>query len=105
MENLLQARTSMNRGEATGLDRVVPEMIKALLWKALRVITQTFESRYMGSDTQPVESWLKNIIILKTWKTNDTEQARGIRLQSALAKWYCGCVSNMLQTCLSTNLR
>ena len=37
MAHLLQARASMNGGEATGLDRVAPEMIEALPWKALGI--------------------------------------------------------------------
>ena len=48
MAHLQQAGSSMNRGQATGLDRVAPETIKALPWKSLRVIRQTFKRRYMG---------------------------------------------------------
>ena len=43
--------------KAAGSDRVAPEIINALPWKALRIIRQTFERRYMGIDTQLVESW------------------------------------------------
>ena len=50
----------MNRGKATGLDRVAPEMIKALPWKALRILGQTFE-RKIGIDTQPVEIAAKKL--------------------------------------------
>ena len=48
MAHLLQARASMNRGKATGLDRVAPEMIKALPWKALRDPTNIGE-KVLGS--------------------------------------------------------
>ena len=74
--HVLQARTSMNQSKATGSDRVVPEMIKALPCQALRFIRQTFERRYMGLDTQLVESW-QTIIILLTKHVKHMTQLQG----------------------------
>ena len=54
MAHLLQARPSRNLGRAIGLVRVAPEMIKALPWKALNVIRQIFERRYMTEHTGQV---------------------------------------------------
>ena len=105
LAHLLQARDSVNRGKATGLDRVAPEMIRALPWKALIVIRQTFERRFMGFDTHLVESWLANISILLSKHAKQVThlqvQTCGICLQNTLAKWYCVCLSNMLETCFS----
>ena len=63
MAHLLQARASMLRGKATGLDRVAPEMIMALPWEALRVSRQIFERRYMGLDPTSETLAEKNITI------------------------------------------
>ena len=46
-------------------------MVNVLPWKALRSIRQTFEIRYMGIDAQPVESWLKHIVMLMAKKTQN----------------------------------
>ena len=75
--------------------------------QALRVTRQTIERRYIGVDIQLVDSWPKHIIILLSKHATRVRhlqgQTRGICVPSTLAKWYCGCLCNMLQSRFSTN--
>ena len=60
-------------------------------WKALRVTRQILERTGHPPKTRETSE------ILALWQT------RGVCSQSILAKWCCGGLSNMPQTCLDTN--
>ena len=56
--------------------------------------------RHIGESKEDIETWLKNIIVLfPKIKVIDSlvGQTRGICVQSVLAKWYCGCVTILLE--------
>ena len=72
----------------------------AFLRSALQKIKKAFELRYIGRNKEDTDTWLGNIIVLipKTKVIDRLEgQTRGICVQSVLAKWYCGCLTILLQ--------
>ena len=56
--------------------------------------------RYKIQNKEDIETWLRNIIVLIP-KKNVVDrlegQTRGICVQSALAKCYCGCLTILLE--------
>ena len=56
--------------------------------------------RYEGRHTEDIETWLRNIIVLFPEKEVIDRlegQTRGNCVQSVLAKWYCGCLTILLE--------
>ena len=61
---------------------------------------KTFEMRYKGQNKEEIETCLRNLIVLipKNKVIDKLEgQTRGICVQNVLAKWYCGCLTILLE--------
>ena len=101
MSVLMQSRASFSNGKALRVDCISAEVLESIPWRALQKIRKAFETRYFGQDKEEIESWLRNIIVLiPNRRTKDRlveVQTRRICVQSVLAKWYCGCLSTMLE--------
>ena len=82
------------------MDGISAEVLKSIPWRALQKIQKAFEMRYKGQNKEDIETWLRNIIVLipKKKVIDRLEgQTRGTRVQSVLAKWYCGCLTILLE--------
>ena len=93
MSVIMQSRA----GKAVGVDGISAEILKSIPWRALQKMKKAFELRYIGQNKEDIDTWLRNIIVLipKKKVIDRLEgQTRGICVQSALAKWYCGCLTN-----------
>ena len=77
---------------------------KSIPWRALQKIKKAFEMRFAGEHKEDIETWLRNIIvlILKNVIERLEGQTRGICVQCVLAKWYCGCLTILLEMELRT---
>ena len=95
----MQSRASFSNGSAVGIDGISAEILKSIPWRALHKIRKAFEMRYLWQNKEKFETWLSNIIVLiPKKKMNRLEgQTGGICVQSVLAKWYCGCLSILLE--------
>ena len=98
MSVLMQSRASFSTGKAVGIDGISAEIIKTIPWRALQKIRRVFKLRYVGSNKEEIQSWLRNIIVLipKKKMIKLMGQTRGICIQSVLAKWYGRCLSILL---------
>ena len=71
------------------------------LGELCRKTKKAFEMRYEGRNIEYIETWLRNIVVLipQTKKVIDglEKQTRGICVQSVLDKWYCGCLTILLE--------
>ena len=100
MSVIMQSRASFSIGKAVGVDGISAEILKSIPWRALQKIKKAFERRYTGENKEEIETWLRNIIVLipKKKVIDKLEgQTRGICVQSVLAKWYCGCLTILLE--------
>ena len=100
MSVIMQSRASFSNGKAVGMDGISAEILKSIPGRALRKRKKEFEMRYIGQNKEDIETWLRNIIVLiPKIKTIDRfeGQTRGICVQSVLAKWYCGCLTILLE--------
>ena len=64
MSIIMQSRASFSNGKEVGVDGISAEILKSTPWRALPIIKQEFERRYIGEDKEEVETWLRNIIVL-----------------------------------------
>ena len=97
---LIQSRVSFFNGKAVGIDGNSAEILKSVPWRALHKISMAFEMSYLGQNKEEIETWLRNIIaLIPRKKVIDKQegQTRGICVQSVLAKWYCGCLTILLE--------
>ena len=56
--------------------------------------------RYTGENQEEIETWLRNIIVLipkKKVLDRLEGHTRGFCVQSVLAKWYCECLTILLE--------
>ena len=100
MSVLMQSRASFSNGKPVGVDGISSEMLKTLPWRALQKIKNAFELMYKVQSKVDVETWLRNIIVLIPKKKvidRPDGQTRGICVQSVLAKWYCGCLTILME--------
>ena len=100
MSVIMQSRASFSNGKAVGIDGISAEIVKSIPWTALQKIEKAFERRYTGENKEEIETWLRNIIVLipKEKVIDKLEgQTRRICVQSVLAKWYCGCLTILLE--------
>ena len=68
MSVVMQSRALFSNGKAVGVDGISAEVLKTLPWRALQKIKNAFELRYKGQSQEDIESWLRNIIVLKPKK-------------------------------------
>ena len=100
MSVVLQSRAPFSDGKALGVDGISAEILKTVPWRALQKIQNAFELRYRGQSKEDIETWLRNIVVFipKEKMIEKLEgQTRGICVQSVLAKWYCGCLTILLE--------
>ena len=93
MSVLMQSRASFSDGKAVGIDGISADVFKSIPWRALQKI-------YLVQNKEEIEAWLRNIIVLIPKKRTMNRfgwQTRGICVQSVVAKWYCGCLSILLE--------
>ena len=48
-----------------GVDGISSDILKTLPWRALQKIKNVFQLRYKGQSKVDMETWLRNIIVLK----------------------------------------
>ena len=73
---------------------------KPYLGELCRTLKKDFELRDEGQSTEDTETWLRNNIVLIPKKQvidRLGSQTRGIGVQSVLAKWYCGCLTILME--------
>ena len=100
MSVVMQSRASFSNGKSVGVDGISADILKTLPWRALQKIKNAFELRYKGQNKEDIETWLRNIIVLIPKKKVIEKlegQTRGICVQSVLAKWYCGCLTILME--------
>ena len=100
MSVLVQSRASFSNGKAVGVDGISSEILRTLPWRALQKIKNAFDLRYKGQSKVDTETWLRNIIVpIPKKKVIDRLecQTRGICVQSVLVKWYCGCLTILME--------
>ena len=100
MADLMQSGASFSNGKAVGIDGISAEILKSLPWRVLQKIRKAFEMRYLGQNKEEIEAWLRIIIVLipKKRTMNRMEgQTKRSCVQSVLAKWYCACLSILLE--------
>ena len=61
----MQSRVSFSKGKAVGVDGIFSDILKTLPWRALQKIKNVFQLRYKGQSKVDMETWLRNIIVLK----------------------------------------
>ena len=70
------------------------EILRSIPWRALQEIKKAFGLRYIGQNKEWTEvHWSKQ----RGRKNMVEKRHRGICVQSVLAKWYCGCLTILLQ--------
>ena len=100
MSVVKQSRASFSYRKAAGIDGISAEILQSIPWRALQKISKAFKMWFIGRNNEGIETWLRNIIILIPKKTTIDRlegQTRGICAQSVLAKWYCGCLTILLE--------
>ena len=100
MSVIMQSRALFSNGKAVGVDGISAEVLNPYLRKLCRKSKKTFGMRDKGQNKEDIETWLRNIIVLIPKKKvieRLERQARGICVQFVLAKWYCGCLTILLE--------
>ena len=100
MSILTQSRASCSNRKAAGIDGISLEIFSTLPWREGQKTNIGFELRYKGQHKEDIETWLRNTIVLipkRKWIDRLEGQSRGICVQSVLPKWYCGCITILME--------
>ena len=100
MTVLMQSRASFSNGNVVGVDGISAEILKNIAMERTAENQECFCNLSKEHSNVDIETWLSNIVLVPKKKVIDRQegQTRDNFVQSVLAKWYCGCLTILMET-------